>query len=88
MVIDGDYPYRDEYWVTYVIDELIFCTPMTNITSYVNYTSIKKLEDMNSHFTEEDMQVANKYMKRYPTWLAQHHYEENAEWLKLKKSKN
>ena len=41
MVTDGDHTY-DEHGVMYRIVKLLFCTPETNITLYVNYISIKK----------------------------------------------
>ena len=39
---DGDYTYRGKQWVMYRTAESICCSPETNITLYVNYTSVKK----------------------------------------------
>ena len=36
-----EYTYCDEHWVMYKIAESLYCTPETNITLYVNCSSIK-----------------------------------------------
>ena len=41
---DQEYIRHDEHWLMYRIDEPLCCTPQTNITLYVNYTSLKKRE--------------------------------------------
>ena len=42
MVTDGASTYHDEHCVTYRTVESLCCKSETNITLYINYTSLKK----------------------------------------------
>ena len=41
---DSDYTYHSEHQVMHRNVELVCCTPETNITLHVNYTSIKNFQ--------------------------------------------
>lgn len=42
MVTDGDYTYRDERFVMYVIGRSQCCAPETNVIVYVDYSAVKQ----------------------------------------------
>lgn len=50
MVTADDYTYCDEHWVLNRIAESLRFTPETNITYYVNYTSIKLKQSVSFFF--------------------------------------
>lgn len=43
MVVDGNYIYYSEHCLMYQIVESLCCEPETNLTVYVNYTSVIKI---------------------------------------------
>ena len=52
MVTDGNYTYHSEHCIIYIIVESLCCTAETNVTLYVNYTSLKKRENLSKEIED------------------------------------
>ena len=52
MVTDHNYTYHGEDCIMYKLVTSLCCMPETNITLYVNYTSIKKKKEQSEETTK------------------------------------
>ena len=61
---------RERLSANYITDKWLISKYINNSNNLIQKTSIKKqVEDLNKHFSKEDIQMADRHMKRYSTML-------------------